>query len=57
MYRIRTEADLESIGFFDYTDGIILIEWFENIESFGIIPTHKVKIEYVDENSRRIEIT
>ncbi|MDR0986158.1 MAG: tRNA (adenosine(37)-N6)-threonylcarbamoyltransferase complex ATPase subunit type 1 TsaE [Ruminococcus sp.] len=55
MYRIT--ADLESIGFFDYTDGIILIEWFENIESFGITPTHTVRIEYIDENTRRVEIT
>ncbi|MDR0903551.1 MAG: tRNA (adenosine(37)-N6)-threonylcarbamoyltransferase complex ATPase subunit type 1 TsaE [Ruminococcus sp.] len=56
MYRITSEADLESIGFFDYTDGIILIEWFENIEDFGVAPTHIFRIENIDETSRRITI-
>jgi tRNA threonylcarbamoyladenosine biosynthesis protein TsaE len=57
MYRITSEADLESVSFFDYTDGIILIEWFENVEEYDIEPTHIVKIEYTGENSRRITIT
>ncbi len=33
MYRIESEDDLYSIGFFDYIDsGICLVEWSENIE-------------------------
>ncbi len=33
MYRIETEEDLESIGFYDYFNrgGICLVEWSENI--------------------------
>ena len=32
MYRIESEDDLESIGFYDYLDrGICLVEWSENI--------------------------
>jgi tRNA threonylcarbamoyladenosine biosynthesis protein TsaE len=58
MYRIKTEADLESIGFYDYLDrgGIIAIEWFENIKDFDIVPTVTVTIETLDENTRKISI-
>ena len=31
MYRITSEDDLESTGFYDYTDCIIAAEWCENI--------------------------
>lgn len=30
-YRISSENDLESIGFYDYDNGIIACEWCENI--------------------------
>jgi tRNA threonylcarbamoyladenosine biosynthesis protein TsaE len=58
MYRIQTEADLESIGFYDYLDkpAIIAIEWFENIADFGISPNVIVKIDVIDENTRKISI-
>jgi tRNA threonylcarbamoyladenosine biosynthesis protein TsaE len=58
MYRIKTEADLESIGFYDYIDrdGIIAIEWFENIKDLDIKPTVTVTIETIDENTRKINI-
>lgn len=32
MYRITDEDELYSIGFYDYTDCIIVCEWTENIE-------------------------
>ena len=48
MYRINSEDDLHSIGFYDYLDDlhnkIIIIEWFENIADF------------FDENTADIEI-
>jgi tRNA A37 threonylcarbamoyladenosine biosynthesis protein TsaE len=56
MYRITSEADLESIGFFDYDDGICAIEWFENIADFGVVPTFIIEIETIDENSRKIVV-
>jgi tRNA threonylcarbamoyladenosine biosynthesis protein TsaE len=55
MYRITSEADLESVGFFDYTDGILLIEWFENIEKF-VTPSYRVNIKITGETSREIDI-
>lgn len=50
MYRINTEDDLESIGFFDFLSpkNIILIEWYENIQEFFDEITAKVEIEKVE---------
>lgn len=43
MYRIQNYDDLYSTGFFEYlNNGILLIEWSENIES--IIPNNAIKI-------------
>ena len=43
MYRVNTWDDLYSTGFFDYIDnGIIIIEWSENIEE--ALPTDCIKI-------------
>ncbi len=58
MYRIENWNDLESIGFFDYiNNGIIIIEWSENIE--GALPSEIIKI-FIDktenENERIIKI-
>ena len=45
MYRINSEEDLYSTGFFDYLNtGVIVIEWSENIE--GALPENaKLKIK------------
>ncbi len=58
MYRIENWNDLESIGFFDYiNNGVIIIEWSENIE--GALPSEVIKI-FIDktenENERIIKI-
>ena len=43
MYRVNTWDDLYSTGFFDYIDnGIIIIEWSENIEE--ALPADCIKI-------------
>ncbi len=43
MYRVTTWDDLYSTGFFDYIDnGILIIEWSENIE--GALPDNAVRI-------------
>jgi tRNA threonylcarbamoyladenosine biosynthesis protein TsaE len=57
MYRITSESDLESIGFFDYDDGICAIEWYENIAGFDILPNYIIEIETINENSRKITVT
>ncbi|MCD8187291.1 MAG: tRNA (adenosine(37)-N6)-threonylcarbamoyltransferase complex ATPase subunit type 1 TsaE [Ruminococcus sp.] len=44
MYRIETEDDLESTGFYDYPfeENVAAIEWSENIAEF--LPEHTVYI-------------
>lgn len=43
MYRVDTWNDLYSTGFFDYIgNGILVIEWSENIE--GALPENTVRI-------------
>ena len=43
MYRVDTWDDLYSTGFFDYiVNGILVIEWSENIE--GALPENTVRI-------------
>lgn len=60
MYRIDSEDDLDSIGFWDYPDrnGLILIEWSEKIP-YALPDTYlRVTIEKTDtsETHRRIRI-
>lgn len=53
MYRIEDWNDLESIGFFDYiNNGVIIIEWSENIE--GALPREIIKV-YIDKNDNENE--
>lgn len=59
LYRITSEDDLESIGFFDLLDdGITVVEWSEMIPS--VIPTDAVRVTIfrtdASEKERRIEI-
>lgn len=61
MYRIESEDELYSIGFYDYADrrGIILTEWSEKIEY--ALPEAYFRVEIIKDNlestdSRRIEI-
>ena len=58
MYRVTTWDDLYSTGFFDYIDnGVLVIEWSENIE--GALPDNAVKITISrgeNDNQRIFEI-
>ncbi len=58
MTRIECWEDLYSCGFFDYMEenGILAVEWSENIE--GALPenTIYVTIEATGENSRKITV-
>ena len=55
MYRIAGWEDLYSTGFFDYMDnGVLVIEWSENIEN-ALPDNHiKVTIEKTDDENKRI---
>ena len=62
MYRIESEDDLYSIGFFDYwnRDGICLVEWSEHIPY--ALPDRYVRVELIKDSdtnpdSRRITLT
>lgn len=58
MYRIESWNDLYSIGFFDYIgNGVIVIEWSENIE--GALEDDVIKViieENGNENERIIKV-
>ena len=61
MYRIESEDELYSIGFYDYADrnGICLVEWSENIPF--ALPEKYLRVEIIknsaeDTDSRRVEI-
>lgn len=55
MYRVQSWDDLYSTGFFDYIDnGVLVIEWSENIE--GALPDNalRVTISRGDHDEQRI---
>ena len=58
MYRIKNLDDLESTGFYDYIDnGIIIIEWSENIEY--ALPKEVIRVRFekgINDNDRNISI-
>ena len=57
-YRIKHPDEIIMLGFEEYQimDGIILIEWPEKIASHIPVDSIELHIEYVDENTREIEI-
>ncbi|MEG2929887.1 MAG: tRNA (adenosine(37)-N6)-threonylcarbamoyltransferase complex ATPase subunit type 1 TsaE [Oscillospiraceae bacterium] len=58
MYRIESEEQLYNIGFYDYLnyDGIIAVEWSENIKDFFSQSTVTVSFEKTGEDTRIIKI-
>ena len=59
MYRVCGWEDLETTGYFDYLDrgdGIIVVEWSENIESALPDDTLFITIEKTDEDFRKITV-
>lgn len=57
MFRVESWEDLYSTGFFDYiNNGILIIEWSENIESAIPESALKVTIKIENESERTIII-
>ena len=58
MYRISSEDDLESTGFYDYDfeDNVAAVEWSENIEEFLPKNTIYITIDRLSELEREITI-
>ncbi len=53
MYRVNTWDDLYSTGFFDYIDnGVLIIEWSENIENALPPDAIKICITRISDNKR-----
>lgn len=59
MYRIENEEQLYNIGFYDYLDydGIIAVEWSENISEFFKDSTIVISFEKLDDNTRKITVS
>lgn len=59
MYRVSGWEDLYSTGFFDYLDAgcILAVEWSEHIEAALPADTIRVRIERLDDTTRRIVYT
>lgn len=58
LYRIET-GRLEGLGLdeiFDLSDAAVIVEWAERLGDFQTPGATRVFLEYVDENSRQIEI-
>ena len=58
MYRINGYDDFASTGFHDYLEenGIIIIEWSENIKNYLPRNIIKIELEIINENTRGIKI-
>ena len=58
MYRVSSWEDLYSTGFFEYMDenGVIAVEWSENIESAIPDTAIRVTLNRIDDNKRKIII-
>ena len=56
MYRINSEEDLLSVGFYDYLDGekLIIIEWFDKIAKFFDENTVNINIIKLNGDEREI---
>lgn len=56
MYRIESDDDLYSVGFYDYDNCLIAAEWCEKIP-FALPPSYlEIRIEKEGENARRIAV-
>ena len=55
MYRVKTMDDLYSTGYFDYlNNGVLIIEWSENIESILPKDAIRININYGEKENERI---
>ena len=57
VYRITSDDDLYSSGFYDYEDCVTLVEWCEKTPQILPGKYYKVKIDIIDENTRMIYIS
>jgi len=58
LYRLGPHADLHEIGIehYSFSEGITLIEWPERLSGLDVGVHYEVKIERVNEDTRRITV-
>ena len=59
MYRLSSKEEAYELGFenyFENNDGIVLVEWAENVKGLFTPPYLKVLIEKIDENKRKFTL-
>ena len=58
LYRIESSIELDQLFFEEYweNDGISVIEWAERAENRLPANTVKIRIEYINDNNRKIKI-
>ena len=58
-YRLETPEEAYDFGAEEYLDSgsICLIEWAEKIQSLLPQEVHHIKLEYIDQNTRKIEFS
>ena len=62
MYRLSSKEEAEELGFGEYFDlknlnGIVFVEWPEQVEGLITCPHIEIKIEKLDENKRKITLS
>jgi len=56
VYRITSDNDLYSVGFYDYDDAVMIVEWCEKTPQILPDEYYKVRIDKIDESTRMIYI-
>ncbi len=58
MYRLKSSDELFEIGWEDYLErgGVCVVEWSENVDDIFTPETIKIRIEKIDDNTRKIII-
>ena len=59
MYRLSSKEEAIELGFDEYfkkNDGVVLVEWAENVSGLITPPTTKITIEKLSENQRKIKV-
>ncbi len=57
MYRVESDDDLYSVGFYDYDNCVILAEWCEKTPQILPNKYYKVKIDIIDDAARMIYVS
>jgi len=57
VYRIESDDDLYSCGYYDYADCVTVVEWCEKTPQILPDTYYKVKIDKIDDDTRMVYIS